>query len=951
MKNIWMPCALALAVAGCNQQEEPQDLLVVDQDNDGFVDASDAFPEDAKEWADNDKDQLGDNADLDDDNDGIPDAADAFPLNDKESADLDGDGTGNNADTDDDGDGVLDAEDAFPLDILESQDADNDGIGDNADLDDDNDSFPDSVDAFPHDDTESSDFDLDGVGDNADEDDDNDGVLDVSDAFPANALEFADNDGDGTGDNADLDDDNDGVSDGEDVFPFDANEHADNDGDAIGDNADEDDDNDGHLDGEDAFPLDASEQVDSDGDNTGDNADLDDDNDGVNDNLDALPLDPSEQIDTDGDGIGNNADTDDDNDGTNDEQDVFPLDAVEQFDNDGDEIGDNSDTDDDNDSHLDANDAFPFDASEHLDTDGDGIGNNADLDDDGDSVADAKDVFPLDASESEDFDLDGVGDNADLDDDDDGVADASDVFPFDPAESADNDQDGLGDNADTDDDNDGVEDDQDAFPFDESEWVDTDGDKIGNNADLDDDGDSVNDIDDASPLDPANAYVPVWNASAANQFRSKSFVESIGTPSGVEIFDVDGNGALDIVVSSTSARQLGWHSRSGASDWSQSAFFNTVIDQNGSGWSILKPARMDADNDTDFVYANGYQVTVQTLENPRDWADKWTWQSNHVAYVQNTRDLTIADIDRDEDQDIILMDHQGDLYWLENEGALQFSTQVISRCYGDASEFSVADLDADQDLDIALSCATDNKLVWLEQEDGTQTFTAHNVATFDSQTNKVGKVAIAQVLPENRKPELIAQVGEDILLYQWDGAKLTASKIANSGPVAEISVADLNADSRPDVVLSYQDGRIIWLANQANGKFVERSASNSLQEASSTRVADFDGDGDTDIIAADRLSDKLYWLDNQAELSLNANVNSTSIHTFDAFDADGQALTYSLYNSLNNGAKLTIDAQTGELSFVTDAPQAAGIYRATVEASDGYDSIQLVIEVVVEQPR
>lgn len=162
--------------------------------------------------------------------------------------------------------------------------------------------------------------------------------------------------------------------------------------------------------------------------------------------------------------------------------------------------------------------------------------------------------------------------------------------------------------------------------------------------------------------------------------------------------------------------------------------------------------------------------------------------------------------------------------------------------------------------------------------------------------------------------------------------------------MAEISVADLNADSRPDIILSYQDGRIIWLANQANGKFVERSASNSLKEASSTRVADFDGDGDTDIIAADRLSDKLYWLDNQAELSLGTGVNSTAIHTFDAFDQDGQALTYSILNS----TELAIDGQTGELSFVAAGPHAAGIYRATVEATDGYDTIQLVIEVVVE---
>jgi len=49
--------------------------------------------------------------DSDDDNDGVLDAVDAFPLDESESSDLDKDGTGDNADTDDDNDGVLDVDD------------------------------------------------------------------------------------------------------------------------------------------------------------------------------------------------------------------------------------------------------------------------------------------------------------------------------------------------------------------------------------------------------------------------------------------------------------------------------------------------------------------------------------------------------------------------------------------------------------------------------------------------------------------------------------------------------------------------------------------------------------------------------------------------------------------------------------------------------------------------
>ena len=45
-----------------------------DLDNDGVLDGEDMFPEDFREWADNDDDEVGDNADTDDDNDGWSDA-------------------------------------------------------------------------------------------------------------------------------------------------------------------------------------------------------------------------------------------------------------------------------------------------------------------------------------------------------------------------------------------------------------------------------------------------------------------------------------------------------------------------------------------------------------------------------------------------------------------------------------------------------------------------------------------------------------------------------------------------------------------------------------------------------------------------------------------------------------------------------------------------------------
>ena len=56
-----------------------------DDDDDGFLDTIDAFPNDSNEWLDTDGDGIGNNADKDDDDDGFEDALESScfsdPLN------------------------------------------------------------------------------------------------------------------------------------------------------------------------------------------------------------------------------------------------------------------------------------------------------------------------------------------------------------------------------------------------------------------------------------------------------------------------------------------------------------------------------------------------------------------------------------------------------------------------------------------------------------------------------------------------------------------------------------------------------------------------------------------------------------------------------------------------------------------------------------------------------
>lgn len=483
----------------------------VDTDSDGYGDAlADKFPTDPLEWADSDADTIGDNADPDDDNDGAPDRWDSFRTRDSEQFDIDFDSLGNDEDPDSDNDGVPDAWDDLYW-RAGSFDIDHDLVPNESDPDIDGDNAVNELDAFPYDPTESLDYDSDTIGNNKDPDDDNDGVPDVWDAFPLNR-------------NYQFDWDGDGFANVIDVFPYDPNEWLDTDGDGYGDNGD-------------AFPNNPSEWADTDQDGVGNNTDPDIDNDGFTNQLPAKEVlqvecfaqrNESTCIAISGcgwtsqgrcapvgsciagglqaqclEGNGN----------------PYPLCSALTNSNPRYPIITPSSCNADagctwNGSSCDQLDYFPLDKLEHLDADLDGLGDDQDPDDDNDGFPDIYDDFKFRRDAFFDFDVDGIYDwqlpiysqeslatpagqyaqKIDPDSDNDGVPDLWDDLKWDAAEYYDIDGDGIGSNLDQDDDGDGVADVVDAFPFDPEESLDTDFDTIGNNADPDDDNDGAPDI-------------------------------------------------------------------------------------------------------------------------------------------------------------------------------------------------------------------------------------------------------------------------------------------------------------------------------------------------------------------------------------------------------------------------------------------------------------------------
>ena len=380
-----------------------------DDDEDGWANSEDVFPNDITQWHDTDGDGYGDNLGgtnpdacptqagnstqgnrlgcVDTDGDGWDDTIDVLPNTPSQWLDQDGDGYGDNATglnpdacpgeagnstidrfgcPDADGDGLSDENDAFPNDPTRSQDTDGDGYDD----------LEDNCTLIPGNSTIGRTGCLDSDGDgHADPYTINETnswtILNGADAFINDPTQWQDSDGDGFGDNASGFQADDcpaqaGNSTAQEIFGC------------------TDTDSDSYADSIDAFDNESSQWNDTDSDGFGDEIDgfqgdtcptvagtstidrfgcVDQDGDGASDENDLWVNDSSQWFDTDGDGYG------DVTNGTN--GDHCPNEAGTAF------RGSNQGCPDrDYDGYADIEDEFPDHFSQNVDSDDDGYGDN-----------------------------------------------------------------------------------------------------------------------------------------------------------------------------------------------------------------------------------------------------------------------------------------------------------------------------------------------------------------------------------------------------------------------------------------------------------------------------------------------------------------------------------------------------------------------------------------------
>ncbi len=663
----------------------------------------------------------------------------------------------------------------------------------------------------------------------------------------------------------------------------------------------------------------------------------DDDDDGT--------IDRTVHRNTDGSNTLNRTDFDGDGDGTTDRSEFYTQNA--------DGNRDRTNFDDDADGTIDRSETYTYDANDRVsqtnfDDDADGTTDRSDFDDDGDGTADRSETYTYDAIGI----LSGVG----FDDDNDGTLDRSEAYTYDAI--------GILSGVGFDDDNDGTLDRSEAYTYSPFNGrlsrveFDDDGDSTTDRsesyvynsrgrlsqANFDDDGDGTTDRSEAyeynlsgrlsqtefdddndGTTDRSEAYT--YN-SDGNLIRTDFDDDADGTIDRSE-FDDDADGNIDR-VNVAENRITAYRAPDAEGDTLVYSLSGTdaalfTIDANTGEVSFIAAPDFEApgDDDRDNVYdiivtaSDGATDTEQavaiTVTNDNDNAPTFTSPATANAQENQTAAYMAAATDADGDTLV---------YSLSGTDAALFTIDADT---GEVSFIEAPDFEAPGDD------GGDNVYdIIVTASDGTNS-TDHNVAitvTNDNDNIPVFTSPATANAQENQTAAYMAAATDadgDTLVYSLSGADAALFTIdANTGEVSFIEAPDFeapgdaNGDNVYDIIVTASDG------------------TTDTEQAVAITVTSDNGNAPTFTSPA----------------TANAQENQTAAYMAAATDADGDTLVYSL--SGTDAALFTIDANTGEVSFI-DAPdfEAPGdangdnVYDIIVTASDGATDTEQAVAITV----
>jgi hypothetical protein len=232
--------------------------------------------------------------------------------------------------------------------------------------------------------------------------------------------------------------------------------------------------------------------------------------------------------------------------------------------------------------------------------------------------------------------------------------------------------------------------------------------------------------------------------------------------------------------------------------------------------------------------------------------------------------LRVGDVDGDADADLLISSIDNDrIAWFENtNGKGDFGPQrIISTAADFALDANFGDLDGDGDLDVMSASLFDKTIAWYQNVDGRGTF--GNTRTIMVANPMAYTAAVQSADVDGDGDQDVLSAHDRYLAWNENldgrGSFARARIIANTAfGLLAVNTADIDKDGDLDVLsISTTTNSVFWIENQdGKGNFGPlNTISTQANDPRTVEAADFDNDGDLDVISAS-FDGPLAWYEN-----------------------------------------------------------------------------------------
>ena len=382
-------------------------------------------------------------------------------------------------------------------------------------------------------------------------------------------------------------------------------------------------------------------------------------------------------------------------------------------------------------------------------------------------------------------------------------------------------------------------------------------------ADIDGDGDP--DIASTSRED----NIVSWLANDGGQFGPERIISvEEGGPNELFVEDVDGDGNQDVVTASRIGDSITWYRNTGDGVFSAP----TNVNDSADGALSVFLVDVDGDDDLDLFSTSRFDNKVALYKNIDGAGEFGAEEVLTSVGVPGAQVVNVADIDGDGDDDVLTAAFANDsVLWTENLGQGQFGEpQLISDRTNGTESVVGADFDGDGDIDVASVSYFDDKIAWYENIDGAGTFGPQRVV---ARAGVAPEDLFAADIDGDDDIDLLTTSRDENTISWYEnvdglGTFGTARLISDTqlGP-SIVRAADMDGDGDLDVLANGYDGfTFAWYENlDGLGDFGDEEIIASLADGSvptGIDATDIDGDGDLDVVTTTGGDDQVAWYEN-----------------------------------------------------------------------------------------